>query len=78
MRIPPHILARGEKRAGCEHLQKETSEHFKTLLKRYTAGLRYGQKLLDGQIKPRDGTEDEPAREKRRKVRGMCMTYLGS
>lgn len=73
VRLPSHVVARGEKRAGCEHLQRETQEHLTLLLERYMAGLRYGQKLLDGHVKPRDGSDDAPMRsEKRCKV---CVRY---
>ena len=52
VRLPTHVAARGEKQAGCEHLQSETHAQLTLWLERYVAGLRYGQKLLDGHIKP--------------------------
>lgn len=69
VRLPSHVVARSEKQAGCKHLQSETREHLRLLLERYMAGLRYGQMLLEGHVKPRDGSDDAPARsEKRCKV----------
>ena len=68
--VPSHILDRGKQHAGCEHLRLEDSQSLANLIRRYTAGLRYGQKLLYGKIRPRDGTDEEPASsDKRRKVR---------
>ena len=57
-------------RPGGGHLQSETHAQLTLWLERYVAGLRYGQKLLDGHIKPQDGSDDAPTRRaKRCKVR---------
>lgn len=70
VRLPSHVAARGKKHAGCQHLQSETHAQLTLWLERYMAGLRYGQKLLDGHITPRDGSDDAPMRRgKRCKVR---------
>ncbi|KOS13207.1 cysteine proteinase [Malassezia pachydermatis] len=36
------------------------------LLRRYAAGLRWGQRLLSGKIRPQDGAEEEEERDKKR------------
>ena len=70
VRLPSHVAARGEKQAGCEHLQSETHAQLTLWLERYVAGLRYGQKLRDGRGTPGGGSADAPTRRAERcKVR---------
>lgn len=74
--VPAHILVRGRKYAGCEHLHAEDDASMEQLLRRYAAGLRWGQRLLSGKIRPQDGAEEEEERDKKRQKVCGCMLYL--
>ena len=60
MPAPPHALPREQ--AGCAHIAGLESEKLLQYIARYSAGVRWGRRIRDGQIRPSDGADDTPKR----------------
>ncbi|WFD29785.1 ubiquitinyl hydrolase 1 [Malassezia sp. CBS 17886] len=65
----PWVLPR--ERAGCEHLASESSAAVKVLLKRYAAGLRWGRRIREGKVRPKEHSEGDAHDERPAKRRTL-------
>ena len=66
--VPARLRALPRDQLGCVHLADTSKDKMDALLERYTAALRYGRRILEGDLRPHDATDAEEPRSKRTRL----------
>ena len=66
--VPARLRALPRDQLGCVHLADTSKDKMDALLERYAAALRYGRRILEGDLRPHDATDAEEPRSKRTRL----------
>lgn len=66
--VPARLRALPRDQQGCAHLADTPKDKMDTLLERYAAALRYGRRILEGDLRPHDATDADEPRSKRTRL----------